>query len=167
MVPWTWTAPALNRRQRVRDTHTRIVVRVDADRAFHLLDNFRRDTGNFAWHRAAVGVAQYDNVHARILRGLERCQSVPRIVLVSVEEMLGVVHDFLAVLLKVTHGVADHRQVFLRCGPNDFRHVQRPRFADHRHHRRVRLDKHIDLRVILALRVRAARAPEGRNLARA
>ena len=130
MVPCTCTAPGFDGRQRVGDADAGIVVRVDADGAFHLLHHFAGDAAHFARHRTAVRVAQHHDVGPGILRGLERGQRVPRVILVPVEEMFGVVNDFLAVLLEEADRVTDHRQVFLGRRADHFAHVQRPRLAD-------------------------------------
>ena len=151
-------------RQRVGDADARIVVRVNADGALHLLHDVGGDAAHFAGHRTAVRVAQHHDVGPGILRGLERGQRVLRVILVTVEEMFGVVNDFLAVLLEIADRLADHREVFFGRRADYLAHVQRPRFAHERDHGRVGLHQHVDLRIVLALRVCAPRAAEGGDL---
>jgi len=50
--------------ERVRNADAGIVVRMDADRALHLFGDFRSDATDFARHRAAVGVAEDDDIDA-------------------------------------------------------------------------------------------------------
>ena len=44
--------------------------------------------------------------------------------------MLRVVDDFFAVIFEITDRVADHAQIFVRLGAQDFRDVEQPRLAD-------------------------------------
>ena len=62
---------------------------------------------------AAVGVAQAEHIGAGLLRGFERPQGEIGIGGVAVEEVLGVVDDFLAVILQVRDGLGDEREVLL------------------------------------------------------
>ena len=64
-----------------------------------------------AGERAAVGVAEAEHVGAGVLGGFERPQGVIGVGVVAVEEVLGVVDHFLAVLLQVPHGVGDQLEV--------------------------------------------------------
>ena len=57
-------------------------------------------------------------------------QGVVGVVLVAVEEVLGVEHHFLAVLLQVAHGVADHGQVFFQRGAQDLQRLVVPALAE-------------------------------------
>jgi hypothetical protein len=79
----------------------RIVVRVDADDAIEALAHFGDDLRQPPGERAAVGVAQAQHVGAGLVRGFQRAQRVIRVGDVAVEEMLGVVDHFLAVVLEV------------------------------------------------------------------
>ena len=81
-------------------------MRVDAQNAVEALAHVGADFGQLAGQRAAVGVAQAEHVGAGFLGGFERAQREIAIVLVAVEEVLGVVDHFLAVRLQVLHGVA-------------------------------------------------------------
>ena len=67
---------------------------------------------------------------------------------VAVEAMFGVVDDKLAVVFEKFHGVADHRQIFLRRAAQDFLHVQHGSLAENRHDGRFRLDEQAHLVVL-------------------
>ena len=122
------------------------------------------DGGHFARQRAAVGVAQHHKISPGLLRCEPRGQRVPRVVLVAVERMLGVVDDFFALLFQEPDRVADHRQVFLRRRAQHFLHVQQPRLAKDGDHRRLGVDEQLDLRVVLGGNFLAACRAEGGNL---
>src|SRR5258708_6095063 len=58
----------------------------------------------------------------------------------TVEAVLGVVDDRLAVVLQEADGVANHRQILIRLGAQDFVDMEQPALADDGHHRRLRLE---------------------------
>ena len=89
----------------------------------------REDGVDLLGQAAAVGVAEHEHVRAGVPRGGERRQRVVGIVLVAVEEMLGVVDHLAAVRLEVAHGVGDHRAVLRRLDAEDVRDVQAASFC--------------------------------------
>ncbi len=148
MVPCTCTAPVFDGDQGVRDAQTDVVVRVDADGAVQFAERDFRDFGNFDRQAAAVRVAEHDHVRARLFGRLPGGDGVFGVELVAVEAMLGVVNDKLAVVLEKLHGVADHRQIFLRRAAQDFLHVQHGGLAENGHDGRRRLDEQAHLIIL-------------------
>ena len=61
---------------------------------------------------AAVGIAEAEDVGAGLMGGLQGAQGVIGIGGVAIEEVLGVVDDFLAVILDVADGFGDEDEVF-------------------------------------------------------
>ena len=116
---------------RVGDGHLAVVVAVDADRdAGEAFADHAGDLVDFVRETAAVGVAQHQAVGAGLGRGGERAQGIVGVGLVAVEEVLGVVHQFLALLLQIAHRVGDHRHVFVERGAQDFEHLIVPALAE-------------------------------------
>ena len=119
--------------ERVGHRQVGIVMRVDADDAVEPLAALRRRSPRSPpVMRAAVGVAQAKHVGARVLRGFQRAQREVRIRLVAVEEVLGVVDDFLAVLLQVSDGLGDDLQVLFFGDAERPLGVQVPALAEDR-----------------------------------
>ena len=79
--------------------------------------NFARtsDTicGKEIGERAAVGVAETEDVGAGVFGGFERAQSEVAVVNVAIEEMLGVVDHFFAVVFEIAHGLGNDGQVLV------------------------------------------------------
>ena len=128
--------PLLHRRQGVGHRALGIIVGVDAharvrQRGHHLA----RDALDLHRQRGAVGVAQ-DHPCSPI--GVRRAEALDRIIgvlLVGIEEVLGVVEDVLALREQERHRLADHREVLLA---RDLRHllqVEVPGLAHDRGHR--------------------------------
>ena len=132
-------------------------------RAFSFPRAARGDRRHLAGQRAAVGVAQDDEIRAGLLRRLPRRQGVIGIILVSVESVLRIVNDELPVVLQEAHRVADHRQVLLRRRPQDFLHVQQPGLAEDRDHGRMGFEQQPDLVVALDRDTLAPRRTERRQ----
>ena len=63
--------------------------------------------------RAAVGIAEAEDVGAGLMGGFQGAQGVIGVGDVAVEEMLGVVDHFLAVILDVADGFGDEDEVFV------------------------------------------------------
>ena len=63
--------------------------------------------------RAAVGIAETKDVGAGLVGGFQGAQGVVAIGDVAVEEVLGIVDDFLAVFLDVADGFGDQHEVFV------------------------------------------------------
>ncbi len=110
---------------------------------------------------AAVGVAQAQAVGAGFGRGGQRLQRVVRIVLVAVEEVLGVEHHFLAVLLEVAHRVADHAQVLVERRAQDFQHLVVPALAEDGDGGGAGLEQRLDVGIVGDALADLARRAEG------
>ena len=99
---------------------------------------------------------RHQNIGAGFLRGFERPQREIAVGVVAVEEMLGVVDHFLAVLLQIAHGIGDELQIFFFGDPERAMDVQIPALAEDRDDRRAGFDQRVDAGVFLH-RVRAKR----------
>ena len=119
------------------------------------------DLGDFGRQRAAVGVAEHDDVRAGPLGGLQRRQGMRAVFLEAVEAVLGIVDDEFAVLLQKAHGVGDHREVLVGRGLQDLADVQQRGLAEDGHDRRVGFDQQPHLLVVFGRDVLAPRRPEG------
>jgi ketopantoate hydroxymethyltransferase len=82
--------------------------------------------------RAAVCLAQHDEVRAGILRGFDGFERVFGVFLEAVEKVFRIVEHLAAVLLQIGNGVGDHGQVFLQRDLENFRDMQRPKFCRRR-----------------------------------
>jgi hypothetical protein len=153
----------VDRRQRVRDPEADVVVRVDADARLEMILRVARDFGDFGRQRAAVRIAQRHHVRAGAFGGEPRRERVLAIFLAAIERVFRVVDDELAVRFEVSHGVGNHRQVFVARRLDDFAHVQRPRLAENRDHRGFGVEQQAHLIVGLDLDVFAARRSERRQ----
>ncbi len=114
--------------------------------------------------RAAVGVAQHQEVGAARGGGPQGLERVLPVGLPAVEEVLGVVHQLPAGALQVAHAVLDHRQVLGERGLDHLAHVEVPALAHQRDHRRLRLEQQLDVGVVIAVRLLVARRAEGADL---
>ena len=98
--------------QGVGDGEIAIVVGVDADDAIEAAADFGDDFDETRGDRAAVGVAEAEDIGAGLMGGFQGAQGVIGVGDVAVEEVLGVVDDFLAVILDVADGFGDEDEVF-------------------------------------------------------
>ncbi len=120
--------------QRVGRRHVAVIVAVDADR--HL----ERTAGRFDPDRnplgqaAAVGVAQHDNLRARLLGRLNGLQGELGIEPMAVEEMFGIVDHAAPLGPQEGDRVADHGEVFFLAHREHVADVEIPTLADERHH---------------------------------
>ena len=85
---------------------------MNPDDAAETLFHDAHNLGNAMRQRAAVGVAQAQNIRAVLLRRFKCPQCEIGIRGVAIKEVLGIVNDFFAVLLQVRDGLADQREVF-------------------------------------------------------
>ena len=102
MVPWTWRTPSSTAAM-VLATATSLSLcawmpKATLGSAFCARGARAARIG--ARHRAAVGVAEDDDVGAGVGRALQRGERVLGVVGVAVEEVLGVVDDLVEVLLQ-------------------------------------------------------------------
>ena len=126
-----------------------IVMRMDADHAVEALAHFRHGVHQPEGDGAAVGVAEAQHRGAGGLRGFERAQGVLGIGGVAVEEMLGVVDHFLAVVDEELHGLGNELQVLVERDAQRAGHVQVPSLAENRHGRCTGLDQRPHVAVFL------------------
>ena len=159
-VPWTWVAPA-SIEARALATPSPMSSWVwmpspDSEAATGILGH----RVNLGRQRAAVRVAEHDEVGAAALGSLPRRERVCAVVLAAVERVLGVVHDELAMRFEVPHGIFDHGQVFCRRRLQDLEDVQEPRLAVDRDDGRRGVEEQPDLIVRLRADVFAARGAE-------
>ncbi|MNP47699.1 hypothetical protein D3C76_1417650 [compost metagenome] len=64
-------------------------------------------------HRSAIGIAHNQPIGAGFLRFAHHCNSVVRVVFISIEEVLGIENDLKALTFQVGYGVINHGQIFL------------------------------------------------------
>ena len=147
--------------ERVGNGEAAVVVRVDAELRFlHRTEQRLRDRSDLPRHGAAVGVAHDEVIGASFIGGLVTGGGILGVHLVAVESVLAIEDDFAALRLQVGDGVADHGEVFLRRGAQDFRDVEHGSLADQRDDRRAGLEQKRDLLVALDLGIGAAGAAE-------
>ena len=96
---------------------------------------------------AAVGVAEAEDIGAGAFGGFERAQGEVGIMDVAVEEMLGVVDDFLAVVDQVLHGFEDELLVLFLGDTEGALGVEVPTLAEDGDHRGSGLDERADVAV--------------------
>ena len=138
----------VDRGQRIGHRQFGIVMRVDPQNAVEVLAHVGADFREPAGEHPAVGIAQAQNVGAGFLRGFERAQGEIAIGAIAVEEMLGVVDHFLAVVLEVLHGVGDDLEVLALLDSQGAMDVQVPALAENRHDRRAGGDQRIHAGVL-------------------
>ena len=135
---------------------------MDADR--HLrqsLPNRTRDVEDLVREAAAIGIAEHQAVGTGIGRGGERLQGIVCIGLVAVEEVLGVVNQFLVQLLEIAHRVGDHRDVLVERGAQDFQHLIVPALAENGDRGGARLEQRLDVGILGNGNADLARRAEG------
>ncbi len=147
----------------VGNSESGIVVSVDADGHVEVFANEFGDFGDFVRESAAVGIAKDDDVGPAFLRSFERLQRVFLVVLVPVEKVLGIVNDFLALILEIGGSVVNHLAVFLGGGAKHLNNVEFPTFAEEGDGRRVGVEEEFDLRIFADLHVGAAGTAKRRN----
>jgi hypothetical protein len=96
----------------------------------------------------AVGVAQGDDLGARLGGDADRLEGVGGVVPVAVEEVLGVEEDPPPFADEERDGVADHGEVLLRCRPQRLLDVPEVALGDQGHDRGERVEERADLRVV-------------------
>ncbi len=140
-----------------------IVVRVDADHAVEPLAHFRDHLDDAVRQIAAVGVAQAQHIGAGFLGGFERAQRELGVGVVAVEEMLGVVDHFAAVVFQILHGLADQLQVLLFIDAERAVHVQIPALAEDANRRRLGFEQRAHVGVLIHRVLGEARGAERRQ----
>ena len=118
---------------------------------------------NFAGQSSTVCIAENEQVGSGIPRGAECFQRIFGIVLVAVEKMFGVVEDFAAVFFKMGHRIGDHGKVLLGSDIENLCDMQQPCLADDCDDRRLRLQKHTHLGIVLNRNAPATGATESSN----
>ena len=142
-------APGFHGRDGIRHRDIGIVVGVDADDPVEALAHLGHDLHQPMGERAAVGIAQHQNVRARALGGFQRPQREIRVGQKAVEEMLRVVDHFAAVLLQVAHGLRDQHEVLFFGDAQRPLRVQFPALAEDRDGLGLRLDQRPHVGILL------------------
>ena len=145
-------------------TKAAIIVRVNSDRRSQMRNRPRGRFSQKIGQRAAIGIAQHDQVRASLMGGLDGRQRVVWILAKAVEEMLGVIEDLAIMLLQEANRVGDHGEILLEADPKHLGDVQRPGFTNDGYHRRFRRQQHLHLGVLLNLHSAAARHSERGDL---
>ena len=144
----------------VRRTHPAVIVGMDADLAGETGIHHGGDGGDLVRHRPPVGVAEHQGVGATLGRRGKGLERKLRVILVTVEEMLGIVEDLAPLGLQVGDALADHGEVLLVRHAEHLLHLELPAFSENRHHGRLRLQQLGDLGIIGHLDAGAAGASE-------
>ena len=153
-----------DRGQRVRHRALGVVVHVDPERRPHVLLHGLQNRHQLGRQCAAVRVAQHEPLGARVLRGLQRGQRVLAVGAEAVEEVLGVEQHLVHPGPEERERVTDHREVLGQRGAERLGHVEVPRLADDRGHRRARLQERLHVGVRIGVAAGAAGHAEGREL---
>ena len=146
--------------ERIGHADAAVVVRVDADGLAERGDDIAGRALDELGQTPAIRLAEHDEIGTRVVRRLHGFQRIRRIFPVAVEKVLGVIEHLAALRLEVTHGVGDHREVFLERDLEDLGDMQRPRLADDRHRGRLRIEEHLHLRIVFDPHLAAARHAE-------
>src|SRR5687767_5480095 len=77
--------------------------------------------------------------------------------------MLGVIHDFAAVSLQESYGLADQQQVFLFRNPERPLRVEIPALSEDGNNRRLRIEQFADVRILIDSVPRESRRSERRE----
>ena len=142
-----------------------IVVGVDADDAVEASSARRRRSGRGSSVSVPPLVSQRQSTSApACLRGFESAQGEVAVVDVAVEEMLGVVDDFFAVVLQVADGFGDDGEVFVFGDAESAGDVEVPALAEDGDDGRSGVDQFTDVAVFLDGVLREARGSEGGEL---
>src|SRR5262249_37330706 len=98
---------------------------------------------------AAVGVAQAQDAGAGFVSGFQGAQRVVRIGGVAIEEVLGVVDDFLAVFAEIGYGVGDENEVLFQGNAERAMNVEVPRLPKNRDDRSAGVHQGKNVAVLL------------------
>jgi len=98
---------------------------------------------------AAVGIAQDSDRCASTEGDLENAHAVIPVVRETIEEVLQVEEHTPVMLDEVAHGVGNHREVLFIRRPQRLRHVAHIRLGYQGDHRGLRIQKCLDLRIVL------------------
>jgi len=141
--------PLGDRGERVRDRALGVVVYVDPERRTHVLLHFGDHRHELRGQRPPVGVAQDEPVGAGGFRRAQRRQRVVAVGAEAVEEMLGVEEHLVHPGPQERDRVADHREILGEGRAERLGHVEVPRLADDRRHRRAGIEQCLHVRVRL------------------
>jgi hypothetical protein len=155
--------PGRHRGERVGDRAAAVVVGVDADAGTGRLDHVEHHVGDPVGQHAAVGVAERDDLRARLGCGAEDLQCVRPVLAVAVEEVLRVEEHRLPLRAQVRDGVAHHREVLLQGGAQRELDVPVVRLRDEGDHARAGVAQGRDERVVGSTYAGAAGGAERRE----
>jgi len=141
-----------------------IVMGVNTERGLDVLLNLLDDFGQLEGHGAAIGVAEDDTVGLGGFGSLEGLDGVLGIGLVAVEEMLGVVEDFLGMLFQIFQRVEDQFEIFLQRDTQCLTDMKIPGLAEDGNGIRLGFDQGDDVVVLVRRHLGAAGGTKGRDL---
>src|SRR5712692_7278441 len=135
--------------ERVRDGALGVVVHVDPQRRPHVLLHGLDRGDELGRQGAAVGVAENEPVCPSRFRGHQRGHRVVGVGAEAVEEVLGVEDDLVHPGPEERDRVADHGEILGKRRAEGLGHVEVPRLADDRRHRRAGVEHraHVGVRV--------------------
>ena len=121
------------------------------------------DLRQFPGERSPVGIAEDDRIGPRLHRSLHGPEGISGVVLISVEEMLGIVDHLFSLRFQVADGVIYQGEVLIQRDPQDLRGVQVPALSENGHRRGIRLDEGLYVGTGLGRQTGSPRAAEGRQ----
>ena len=137
--PLHLTRPSTHRRQRIRDAHPTIVMRVNPHWLAQMRDHLLRHLFHKLRQRSPIRLTQHHQICPRIRRRLHRLQRILRILPKAVKEVFRIIQHFTSVTFQIRHRIRNHRQILLQRHLKHLGHMQCPRLPHHRHHRRLRI----------------------------
>ena len=146
---------------RVGDRTAGVVVAVDAHARTGRVDDIANDVGDLGREHPPVGVAQRDDLGARLGRGPDALQRIGPVQPVAVEEVLRVEEHPPPLTAQEGHRVANHREVLLQRGPQGLLDVPGMRLGHEGDDRRSRVEQGPHERVGVSARPRSAGGAEG------
>ena len=112
-------------RQAYGHAYAYVVVAMNTDSSGGKSFHYRPREFSYLRHElAAIGLAKHEKVGTASFRRFQGGEGVLGVVEITVVEVFRVVDDLLALLLEVTDGILDHRQVLLRRGADHLGYVQ-------------------------------------------
>ena len=114
----------------------------------HTFLHRRADCSDLVGHRASVRITKNQTLRATFRSSLQRLHRVLMIILVTIEEVLGIINDFPASLTKIPHCIFDHGEIFFGCRLENLRDVKLPAFPKNSDYRSRRINEKLHLRVV-------------------
>ena len=116
----------------IRHSHSRVVVRVNAQRHIEPGLNIADNLLYLIRHRAAIRIAQDEHLGSACLCCQQCFQRVFGIGFVTVKKVLGIVNNFSTIFFQPGARILNNLQILVQCRPQHIGHVKRPAFPKER-----------------------------------